>query len=83
MFPKYYIEANLTSLPSPVLEKILLNLNYEEISQLRVVSNQFNLTCKALLNQGFRAAERFQSKCLKEVKNKLPRRESERRGQAL
>ena len=83
MFPKYYIEANLTSLPSPVLEKILLNLNYEEISQLRVVSNQFNLTCKALLNQGFRAAERFQSKCLKEVKNKLPRRESERRGHKL
>jgi len=83
MFTEYRTEASLLSLPSPVLEKILLNLSYGEIAQLRAVNHLFNHTCKALLNQGFKAAERFQSKCLKEVKTMLPRRESERRGHKL
>eukprot|EP00092_Neocalanus_flemingeri_P040616 GFUD01044225.1.p1 GENE.GFUD01044225.1~~GFUD01044225.1.p1 ORF type:complete len:218 (+),score=53.22 GFUD01044225.1:93-746(+) len=76
-------EIFLTNLPSLVLEKILLYLSYEQIAQLRLVSRLFNFTCRSLLNQGFRAAERFHAKCFKEVKIKLPRRESERRSHRL
>merc|ERR1719186_734085 len=58
-------------------------LSYHEIAQLRRVNKRFDTTCMALLNKGFRAAERCHTKCLKEVKAKLPRRESERRNHKL
>ena len=35
--------------------------------------------CQAHLNRAFRAAEQFHAKCLKQVRAKLPRRESSRR----
>ena len=70
-------------MPVIMLEKIFLCLSYEEMAQLRLVSQLFNYTCMALLNQGFRAVEKFHDKCFKEVKAKLPRRESERRGHKL
>jgi len=76
-------EISLTSLPILVLEKILLYLTYEQIAQLRLISQLFNDTCRFLLNQGFRASEKFHEKCIKEVRSKLPRRESERRGHKL
>eukprot|EP00092_Neocalanus_flemingeri_P005613 GFUD01006045.1.p1 GENE.GFUD01006045.1~~GFUD01006045.1.p1 ORF type:complete len:327 (+),score=92.43 GFUD01006045.1:98-1078(+) len=76
-------EIFLTNLPSLVLEKILLYLSYDQIAQIRQVSRLFDFTCRSLLNQGFRAAERFHAKCLKEVRIKLPRRESARRSHRL
>jgi len=77
------MEASLATLPVELLEKIFLCLSYGEVAQLRLVSQLFNHTCKALLNKGFRAVEKFHDKCFKEVKAKLPRRESERRGHKL
>ena len=38
-----------------------------------------NWACQAHLNRGFRAAEQYHTKCLKDVRAKLPRRESSRR----
>ena len=50
---------------------------------LRQVCKKMDQTSQRLLNQGFRSAERFHAKCLKDVKAKLPRRESERRNHRL
>ena len=83
MAQQQFHEISLTTLPTLVLRKILLYLNYGQIAQLRLVSQLFDDTCRSLLNQGFRAAERFHAKCIKEVRAKLPRRESERRGHKL
>ncbi|KAK7066461.1 F-box only protein, partial [Halocaridina rubra] len=47
------------------------------------VCRRFNQINMSLLNKGFRRVERYQAKCLKEVKSQLPRRESERRNHAL
>lgn len=73
----------LESLPEPVLDQTLSYLTYHELAILRRVDRKFNSTIMRLLNQGFRSAERFHAKCLKEVKAKLPRRESERRNHKL
>lgn len=73
----------LISLPDTVFEQTLGFLSFHEVSLLRRVSKKFNETCMRLLNQGFRSAEKFHGKCLKEVKAKLPRRESERRNHKL
>ena len=77
------METSLATLPVELLEKTFLCLSYEEVAQMRLVSKMFNYTCMALLNKGFRAVEKFHDKCFKEVKAKLPRRESERRGHKL
>jgi len=73
----------LCSLPDNVLETVLLYTSYEHISQLRRVNRKLNTTCMSLLNRGFRAAEKYHTRCLKDVKSKLPRRESERRNHKL
>ncbi|XP_076062021.1 uncharacterized protein LOC143037527 isoform X2 [Oratosquilla oratoria] len=73
----------LTTLPDIVLEKILSYMSYDEIAHLRIVCRKFNQTGERILNSGFRAVERYQAKCLREVKSQLPRRESERRSHPL
>jgi len=73
----------LESMPDTVFEQMLGFLSFHEIAIFRRVSRKFNNTCSRLLNQGFRAAEKFHAKCLKDVKAKLPRRESERRTHKL
>ena len=73
----------LEQLPDIVFEQVLMMLSYHEIALYRRVNKRFNRSCMALLNKGFRAAERYHTKCLKEVKAKLPRRESERRNHKL
>jgi len=73
----------LESLPDPVFDQVFSYLTYHQLALLRRVDRKFNSTLKRLLNQGFRTAERFHAKCLKEVKSKLPRRESERRNHKL
>ncbi|XP_045614663.2 F-box only protein 28 [Procambarus clarkii] len=74
---------NFLDLPEIVVEKILGYISYEELSHLRIVCRRFNQLNQLLLNKGFRRVERYQAKCLKEVKSQLPRRESERRNHPL
>ncbi|KAG7163235.1 F-box only protein 28-like [Homarus americanus] len=74
---------NFLDLPEIVVEKTLSYLAYEELSHLRIVCKRFNQMNQMLLNKGFRRVERYQAKCLKEVKSQLPRRESERRNHPL
>merc|ERR1712226_223635 len=73
----------LDQLPDCVLFNILEFLNYDTIAQMRGVSKRFDLVCRSKLNMGFLAAERLHTKFLKEVKSKLPRRESDRRQHPL
>jgi len=73
----------LESMPDIVFEQILGFISFHELATFRRVSRKFNNTCSRLLNQGFKAAEKFHGKCLKDVKAKLPRRESERRNHKL
>jgi len=65
-------------LPDTVFEQTLIMFSYHEISQLRRVNKRFNTICMALLNKGFRSADNYHTKYLKEVKAQLPRRESDR-----
>ncbi|EFN80769.1 F-box only protein 28 [Harpegnathos saltator] len=74
---------NLINLPDVVLETILSNLTYDEISKNRIVCKQFDRICKKLLNRGFNLMEKYHAQCLRAVKSKLPRRESERRSHPL
>jgi len=74
---------NLGCLPDLVLENILCFFSYDEIAKYRRINCKFNLICKSMLNKGFKAIEKYHTKCLKDVKSKLPRRESERRDQPL
>ena len=66
-------------LPHCVLSLVFKYLTYDQVSQMRVVCKMFNELCQSHLNNGFRSVERFHSKCQKEIKAKLPRRESVRR----
>ena len=77
------INFPLHSLPDPVFDQVFSFLSFHQLALLRRVNRRFNTSLMRLLNQGFRAAERFHAKCLKEVKAKLPRRESERRNHKL
>jgi len=70
-------------LPDTVLEQVLSFLKYDHIAKLRRVNKRFDMICKSRLNKGFRAVEKYHARCLKDVKTKLPRRESERRDHPL
>ena len=59
----------LGELPDTVFEQTLMMLSYHEIAQLRRVNKRFDTTCMALLNKGFRSAERYHTKCLKVIIN--------------
>lgn len=73
----------LNQLPDMALEHIFLYLTFEGIAKIRRVNRRFNTTGKRLLNKGFKNAEKYHLKCLKDVKAMLPRRESERRNHKL
>ncbi|XP_053568569.1 F-box only protein 28 [Bombina bombina] len=73
----------LLELPIVAIENILNLLNYDEISQLRLVCKRMDLVCQRMLNQGFLRVERYHNLCQKQVKAQLPRRESERRNHSL
>ena len=66
-------------LPDHVIFKILGYLPYDYISRIRIVNSFFNRLCKQHLNRGFYKVEKVQSNFLKDLKSKLPRRESARR----
>lgn len=69
----------LFSLPEIALGKVLSYLSYDQLAQMRVICKNMDWICQVHLNRGFRLAEQFHAKCLKEVRSKLPRRESSRR----
>jgi F-box protein 28 len=50
---------------------------------LHKVGRHFNEVCQKILNKGFLSVQRYHNRCLKEMKAKLPRRESERRTHPL
>ncbi|KAG0710575.1 F-box only protein 28 [Chionoecetes opilio] len=61
--------------------RMLVNCFFTPIP--RKVCRRFNNVNQMLLNKGFRQLEKYQTKCLREVKSQLPRRESERRNHPL
>jgi len=50
------MDRSIPSLPTEVLEKILLSLSYEEVDKLRAVSRDFNSTGITILKKGYKAA---------------------------
>ncbi|XP_057380767.1 F-box only protein 28-like [Daphnia carinata] len=76
-------KVTILSLNDDVFQEILSHLPYDEIAKLRLVSRHFNEVCQKILNKGFLAVQRYHNRCLKEMKAKLPRRESERRTHPL
>eukprot|EP00088_Acartia_fossae_P051560 TRINITY_DN5791_c0_g1_i1.p1 TRINITY_DN5791_c0_g1~~TRINITY_DN5791_c0_g1_i1.p1 ORF type:complete len:447 (-),score=163.03 TRINITY_DN5791_c0_g1_i1:537-1877(-) len=73
----------IAEFPDVVMEHMLSYLSYDNIAKLRRVNKRFDMMCKYMLNRGFQAVEKYHAKCIKEVKSKLPRRESERREHPL
>ncbi|OCT77556.1 hypothetical protein XELAEV_18028649mg [Xenopus laevis] len=73
----------LLGLPIVAIENIFNFMNYDEISQLRLVCKRMDAVCQRMLNQGFLRVERYHNLCQKQVKAQLPRRESERRNHSL
>ena len=57
----------MLKLPHTVFDQMLGYLTFHEIAMLRRVSVKFNNSCKRLLNQGFRAAQKFHDKCFKVI----------------
>ncbi len=68
----------LTSLPSLVQEKIIRYFSYSELSRLRSVSKHFHRLCSEELNRGYAQLDLIIHDLQKQIKIKLPRRESER-----
>jgi F-box protein 28 len=62
---------------------IIYEANLKNISSLKQVCRQFDRICRKLLNRGFNLMEKYHAQCLRAVKSKLPRRESERRSHPL
>ncbi|XP_046343858.1 F-box only protein 28-like [Haliotis rufescens] len=73
----------LFQLPEHIIQNVLSYLTYHEISEGRRVCQYFNRCCQELLTQGFNQIDKFHAQIQKEVKSKLPRRESERRNHEL
>ena len=55
----------LEALPDIVLEMVLSFVSYDEMTKFRRVSTKFNRLCSYMLNKGFRAVEKYNTKCLK------------------
>uniref|UniRef100_A0A1B6MUQ9 F-box domain-containing protein n=1 Tax=Graphocephala atropunctata TaxID=36148 RepID=A0A1B6MUQ9_9HEMI len=78
-----YSPVTMMDLPIEMIDKILSYLSFDQITKLRGVSRTFNNICSDKLNKGFTQVEQFHRKCLREVKSRLPRRESERKNHPL
>ncbi|CAH1792085.1 unnamed protein product, partial [Owenia fusiformis] len=81
--PEMEKSKNLLELPDGILENVLSYLSYDNISQCRIICKKFNAVCKQQLNHGFARVDKFHAQCQKDIKVKLPRRESERRSHPL
>lgn len=65
-------------LPIIVQEKVLRSLSYTELSRLRSISKHFHRLCSEQLNRGYFQLEVIIHDLQRQIKTKLPRRESER-----
>ena len=74
-------EANFIFWSSPDIKKWTCTCTQVPILLYSCFSPIYRMDwiCQKHLNRGFRAAEQFHAKCLKQVRAKLPRRESSRR----
>ena len=68
----------VSDLPEDVIFMILGYLSYDNVAQIRIVNCFFNDICKQHLNRGFKKVEKVIDNFRKDIKSKLPRRESER-----
>ena len=73
----------MTELPDCALGHVLGFLSYDQVSKMRLINRRMNRICGSHLTRGFKLVEKYHSKCLKEIKSKLPRRESERKSHPL
>ena len=69
---------SFTDLPILVQEKIIKSFTYAESSRLRSISKYFHRLCSEQLNRGYFQLEIIIHDLQKQIKTKLPRRESER-----
>lgn len=76
-------QLQLLDLPEEIIETVLSYLTYHEASECRMVCKLFNKHCQQRLNKGFAIVDKLHSRIQKDVKNRLPRRESERRNHPL
>ncbi|KAK6183054.1 hypothetical protein SNE40_010606 [Patella caerulea] len=74
---------DLLLLPQHVMMKIFSYCTYAQLAELRKVCQTFNSLCKMRLTDGFRKVDQYHSQIQKQVKSKLPRRESERHSHPL
>jgi hypothetical protein len=72
------ISLSFTDLPLLVQEKIIKYFSYTELSRLRSISKHFHRLCSEELNRGYLQLETIIHDLQKQIKIKLPRRESER-----
>ncbi|XP_070576421.1 F-box only protein 28-like [Ptychodera flava] len=75
--------SQFLTLPAEIVRHIMSYFTYEEVSELRLVCKTFDQICQEVLNQGYHKVDRFHSQYQKELKARLPRRESERRNHPL
>lgn len=72
------LSISFINLPILVQEKILKSFSYTELSRLRSISKHFHRLCSEELNRGYSQLEVIVHDLQKQIKIKLPRRESER-----
>lgn len=72
------LTLSFNDFPILIQEKIFKCLSYTELSRLRSVSKHFHRLCSQELNRGYFQLETIIHELHKQIKIKLPRRESER-----
>ncbi|CAF0846988.1 unnamed protein product [Adineta ricciae] len=72
------LSLSFSDLPIIVQDKIIHSLTYTELSRLRSISKHFHHLCSDELNRGYFQLENIVHDLQKQIKTKLPRRESER-----
>ena len=72
------LSLSFADLPIIVQDKIIHSLTYTELSRLRSISKHFHRLCSDELNRGYFQLENIVHDLQKQIKTKLPRRESER-----
>lgn len=73
----------LLELPQEILEKILKNLTFKNICQVRLVCRTFDGVSAHILNSTFLRLQNQTLQRFQEIKSKMPRRESARRTHPL
>ncbi|KFM82113.1 F-box only protein 28, partial [Stegodyphus mimosarum] len=74
---------HFNKVPDEIIENIFSFITYHEVSKCREVCRRFNKVAKGVLNRGYFKARLHFLRSMQEIKNQLPRRESERRKHKL